>query len=155
MALEECRECCEQVSTEARACPHCGCPWPTVSSEHQSSQESPIERTMRIALLVVSLLALVGYIRDPEVRSTTLGAAVVATFFISARRARGETVPLWHGILASMAGGAATSLWARGDWAGGAGIGFMVGIGITLLLEMIGPHLDEGSERESPDAEKT
>ncbi len=30
MALTECKECREQVSTEAATCPHCGCPGPAV-----------------------------------------------------------------------------------------------------------------------------
>lgn len=29
MALKPCRECAREVSTEARACPHCGAPSPT------------------------------------------------------------------------------------------------------------------------------
>lgn len=38
MALEECRECGEQVSTEAESCPHCGAPHPTRSSSEASQR---------------------------------------------------------------------------------------------------------------------
>lgn len=33
MALKGCRECKKEVSTEAMACPHCGCPFPTEKKE--------------------------------------------------------------------------------------------------------------------------
>lgn len=44
MALEQCRECGQQVSTEAAACPHCGVPNPVGTPEGAG-----IERAVRAA----------------------------------------------------------------------------------------------------------
>lgn len=39
MALTDCRECGEQVSTEAESCPHCGAPSPALSAQEASQKQ--------------------------------------------------------------------------------------------------------------------
>lgn len=65
MALTNCRECGKMVSTEARACPHCGCASPghtssSVPTAHFSSETyatPPDLRTARTEGIVGSLLS--------------------------------------------------------------------------------------------------
>lgn len=41
MAIKPCRECGQQVSTEAAACPHCGVPSPTGAPPRPEPQPQP------------------------------------------------------------------------------------------------------------------
>ena len=45
MPLQPCRECGQQVSTEAPACPHCGVPQPTRASSPASPTQPPVGAT--------------------------------------------------------------------------------------------------------------
>jgi hypothetical protein len=66
MALINCRECQQKVSSEAELCPHCGCPTPNPIAKL-------ISQLIRTLFLLSLLLAFLWY-RDllPDVVTATL-----------------------------------------------------------------------------------
>ena len=56
MALTSCKECGKQISTDARACPHCGCPRPGITV-------LPVRNRTVVFLVVVCLIILAFYLQ--------------------------------------------------------------------------------------------
>jgi uncharacterized membrane protein YdbT with pleckstrin-like domain len=115
MALQACRECGSQVSTEAESCPRCGVPNPTravaeraasghdrinasyASADSMTREEDPIYRAhvhWSIYLKAVGVLLLAGiplFFDDPSAKWISLALAVVAAGLAIVAYVRGSS----------------------------------------------------------------
>ncbi len=65
MALKPCRECGEDVSTEAKTCPHCGVKKPILKSDSQKMTKILIWLFM-ITIIAVGIVAIISLSRTDE-----------------------------------------------------------------------------------------
>ena len=79
MALKPCRECGQEVSTDAQACPHCGIPHPVKKEERRGifSRKIELSRRQTVAVLAVGT-AILGFLMlsgdEPPSRVTPVTA---------------------------------------------------------------------------------
>lgn len=65
MAMSNCRECGDTVSSEARACPHCGASHP----DAERARTAGTSRTILLVLLVLAAVALAFFLVDQLVNA--------------------------------------------------------------------------------------
>jgi|GEM_PF-2075976 len=96
MALTKCSECSREISTQAKACPHCGCPitsTPVHGLSTRTLSDTPDEALPHsqgailicsIALLLICFVVLLGFLFDHGCSSAICGVLRVFSLLIPA-----------------------------------------------------------------------